>query len=249
MKRYKLVIEYEGSAYCGWQKQKKLPSIQQTLEAAIEKFSGEKVQVHAAGRTDAGVHALGQVVHFDFTNIGQHPPKTIMDAINFHLRRNRISVQSVAEVTEDFHARYSAKMRYYKYIILARMSPPVIDRHCWHVKAELSLDEIKRGAQYLIGTHDFSSFRAANCQSKSPIKTIEEISVEKKEQNIIIHIKAISFLHHMVRNIVGTLKLVGTGRIPAEAIEIILESKDRGKAGPTAPAQGLFFVKVDYSKK
>jgi len=252
--RWKLVIEYDGTDYCGWQKQDRHMSVQQALERSIFDFSGEVVETYAAGRTDAGVHAVGQVVHFDLAR--ESTVKEVRDAINYHLRvqNHRICVFSAEPVDSEFHARFSAKKRYYCYRIVANRACDMIigDKYFWYLKNDLDVDAMQAGAKYLEGKHDFSSFRASECQAKSPVKTIDEIIIKEVYHPVIqgkyieVWIEAKSFLHHQVRNIVGTLKDVGIGRIKPEDMQKILDAKDRSAAGLTAPASGLFFIKVEY---
>lgn len=243
--RYKITIEYDGTNFHGWQRQAEISSVQATIENAIEKFTNEKVTLHVAGRTDAGVHALAQVAHFDLQkNFETHK---IITAINHYVRNNFISIISCDKMDESFHARFNAKSRSYTYKIINRKSPPALDKNrVWFVPINLNVEKMREGAKYLIGRHDFTSFRASECQAKSPIKTIDHINIEKQGDLILIHVKAKSFLHHMVRNIVGTLKLVGSEKIEPEKITDIINDKNRCSAGPNAPACGLYFVKVEY---
>lgn len=244
MQRYKITIEYDGTDYCGWQRQDAL-SIQECVEKAIYAFSGEEVLVTACGRTDAGVHAYGQVAHFDLEK--PHPTHTVVGAINYHLRPHKIVITKAELVDQEFHARFSAQKRYYRYLIVNRQSPPALDaKRCWFVRAKLDLEKMRMAAQYLIGTHDFTSFRAAQCQAASPVKTLDFIEISNFENTIIFDFAARSFLHHMVRNIVGTLKMVGEGRISPDEVAQMIEAKDRSSAGMTAPAHGLYFMRVEY---
>ncbi len=245
MPRYKLIIEYNGTNFSGWQTQAHSPSIQQSIEKAIEKFSFQKVNIHAAGRTDAGVHAFGQVAHFDLEK--SYRLKEVQGAINHHLKPLPINIIDCEEVDNVFHARFSAKKRYYRYIILNRKSSSIFSKdRAWHLRDELNFLDMQEAANILIGQHDFTSFRAKHCQAHSPIKTMDEISIFKEKDQVIIDLKAKSFLHHMVRNIVGSLSLVGQGKWNKDDIARILKAKDRQYAAATAPACGLYFVKVDY---
>ncbi len=245
MPRYKITIEYDGNGLAGWQRQDDQPSVQQHIETALEKFSGEKAPVFAAGRTDAGVHACGQAAHFDL--VKEFPPRQIRDGINFHIKPAAISVLSAEEVPDDFHARFSAKKRYYRYRIINRISPLTIDRdYAWHIKENLDEKAMHEAAQILVGNHDFTSFRASECQAKSPVKTIDEISVLRTGEEVFIGVSALSFLHHMVRNITGTLRLVGSGKWSADDLKNALLAKDRSMGGSTAPAHGLYFMRVEY---
>jgi tRNA pseudouridine38-40 synthase len=231
----------------GWQRQLDGPSIQEYLEKVLEILSGTHSEVAAAGRTDAGVHALAQVAHIDFdTNM---EPWKIREAFNANLRQLEapVSVLDIEEVSPDFHARFSAKGRGYIYKILNRRAPSVLQNNrVWWVPVELDVEAMKEGAKYLLGNHDFTSFRAAACQAKSPIKTLDKLDIEKIGDEIIFTVEAKSFLHHQVRNMVGTLKMVGDGKLKPEDIKTILEAKDRSKAGATAPACGLYLSKVVY---
>lgn len=247
--RFKLTIEYDGTNLCGWQKQNNQDSVQVRLEKAIFELTKEKVETIASGRTDAGVHALGQVVHFDLpTNIALNFDEyKLRKGINHFLKNQQVSVISIEKVNEDFHARFSAKKRFYRYIILNRPSPPVIDQNrVWHVANKLDLENIIKGAKYFEGKHDFTSFRASECQAQNPVKTIDEIKISKDGDRLYIDVSALSFLHHMIRNISGTLKEVGEGKRNPEDIKKIIEAKNRSEAGMTAPACGLYFVKVAY---
>ncbi len=245
MTRYKLKIEYDGTGIHGWQRQKNDLTLQEIFEDSLYKLTNEKIEVVASGRTDAGVHAFGQVVHFDLNK--DWDEFKILTGLNHHLIRKSISVLSSKKVSDDFHSRFSAKKRYYRYIILNRKSPsPLYRGRAWHVVNKLDTKKMRDAAKYLIGTHDFSSFRASECQSKNPIKTLESIDITEKGDQIIFDISAISFLHHQCRNMVGTLKEVGEGKIHPEDISAIIESKSRSEAGVTAPAHGLYFMKVEY---
>jgi tRNA pseudouridine38-40 synthase len=245
MPRYKLTIEYDGTGLAGWQRQDHMPSVQQYLEEAIHKFSGEEVATFVAGRTDAGVHAKGQVVHFDLAR--GKKLKEVRDGINFHIKPATISVLQAQEVSPEFHARFSAKKRFYRYRIINRVPKPVLERfYVWHIHENLNALAMQEAAQILVGTHDFTSFRATECQAKSPVKTIDEITITKMLEEITIDISAQSFLHHMVRNIVGTLRFVGNGKWTPEDMKKALEAKNRSAAGVTAPPHGLYFMRVEY---
>ena len=245
MNRYKITIEYFGTNFVGWQKQENGISVQEAIEDAIFAFTKQKAMVYAAGRTDAGVHARGQVGHFDLDeSIGN---VRLMRALNHFIMPHKISIISCEKVTEDFHARFSAKKRHYEYIILNRSAYGVIDEdRVWHVHQHLDLDKMKKAAACLIGHHDFSSFRSKECQAHSPMKTLDEVEILSEGDYIKFRLSSKSFLHHMVRNIVGTLSMVGAGKFQPEDIKSILEAKDRVAAGVTAPACGLYFMKVLY---
>lgn len=245
MTRWKLILEYDGAPFVGWQRQDNGPSVQAALERAVEAFSGETVTVHAAGRTDAGVHAAGQVAHIDLAK--DTTADTVRDAINFHLKPDPVAVLTAEAVDADFHARFSATMRYYRYRILNRRAPAALTRgHVWHVGVALDPAAMHEAGQRLVGRHDFTSFRAVACQADSPVKTLDALTVEAAGEEIHIRIRARSFLHHQVRNIAGTLKLVGEGKWTAGDVTAALAARDRSRAGPTAPAEGLCLMRVDY---
>jgi len=251
--RWKLTIEYDGTPFAGWQIQENAPSVQGEIEKAIKAFSGETVDTWVAGRTDAGVHALGQVAHVDLEK--EWPEKTVRDAINAHLRPHPISVIKAEPVPQDFNARTSAKKRTYCYkMITGRMADPVLERNrVWHVTWEMDIPAMHKAAQYLLGKHDFSSFRAAACQANSPIRTLDRCDVIQVShdptfgQHIEIWAEARSFLHHQIRNIAGALRVVGEGKWAPEEVKRVLEAADRTKnEAAMAPACGLYFVRVDY---
>lgn len=245
MPRYRFDIEYDGSGFAGWQRQENGLTIQQVMEEAIYAFSGEAAVLHAAGRTDAGVHATGQVAHCDL--VREWPLRILRDATNFHLRPHRVAVIAAVMVPSTFHARFSAIGRAYLYRILNRSAPPVLERQrVWHVPSPLNLEVMQAAALLLTGRHDFTSFRASQCQAASPIKTLDQLSLSRVGEEIRIVAKARSFLHHQVRNMVGTLKQVGDGRWPPERISQILDACNRSAAGPTAPPEGLYLTEVQY---
>ncbi|MPZ10830.1 MAG: tRNA pseudouridine(38-40) synthase TruA [Kiloniellaceae bacterium] len=245
MTRYKIVVEYDGGGFVGWQRQANGPSVQAALEAAIREFCGESVLVEGAGRTDAGVHALAQVAHFDLAK--DTTPETVMAAVNFHLKPAPVAVLSAEAVAGDFHARFSAIRRAYLYRIVNRRAPLALARgRAWFVPQPLDAAAMHGAAQALVGHHDFTSFRASECQAKSPVKTLDLLSVTRAGEAIEIRAEARSFLHHQVRNFVGSLKLVGEGRWRAEDLRAALAARDRAAAGPTAPAAGLYLTEVGY---
>ena len=245
MPRYRLTLEYDGGPFLGWQRQAEGASVQGALEDAIEKLSAERVTVTGAGRTDAGVHALGQVAHFDMDK--PFTADKVRDALNHHLKPHPVSVLAAQEVSPDFHARFSATSRHYLFRILNRRSPPALDRgRVWPVQIALDADAMQAGAQFLLGQHDFTTFRAAECQSASPIKTLDALSVSRRAEEIHIEASARSFLHHQIRSFAGTLKLVGEGKWPPLAVKKALEAKDRAACGPVAPPDGLYLTRVDY---
>lgn len=247
VQRYKITVEYDGTGLLGWQKQLDGPSVQEYLEKAVFSFLGQNTEVYGAGRTDAGVHALGQVAHFDLENAID--PFRVREAMNAHLRNldAPVSVLKAELVDENFNARFSAKGRSYIYKITNRRSPLVLDKYrSWWVYVPLDVEKMRAGAKFLLGHHDFTSFRAAKCQAKSPIKTLDKLDIVQNGENIAFYVEARSFLHHQVRNMVGTLKLVGDGHLTPEDIKTILENKNRASAGPTAPAHGLYLNQITY---
>jgi tRNA pseudouridine38-40 synthase len=246
MARYKLTIEYDGTGYSGWQKQENVPTIQQALQDAFKKFLGYEPDITGSGRTDAGVHARGQVAHLDV----EEPKWTadcLMTAGNHYLKNTGIALLNVDVVRDEFHARFDAIKRFYTYKIINRRAPLTWQKtQAWQVYQVLDVEMMQQAANILVGHHDFSSFRDSQCQSLSPIKTLDCISIETKKNIIQIHVSARSFLHHQVRIIVGTLVEVGRGKINVEHMKKILEARDRCAAGLTAPAQGLYFDRVYY---
>lgn len=244
--RYKITIEYDGSEFCGWQKQNYGISIQSVIESAIQSFTNsDNIQVIGAGRTDAGVHAKGQVAHFDLQKI--YNPDKIISAINHFVRPHKISILNCITVDNDFHARFSAIKRSYTYRIINRKAPVMIEKKlCWWFRKPLLIDPMRQAAQYLVGQHNFTSFRSSICQARSPIRTIDSIQLLQDTDIITITITARSFLHHMVRNIVGTLTAVGETKWHPHDIQQILLAKSRAAAGQTAPPQGLYFMSVEY---
>jgi tRNA pseudouridine38-40 synthase len=245
MGRYHITIEYDGRPFVGWQRQDNGPSVQGALEDAIEKLSALRVTVTGAGRTDAGVHAKGQVAHFDLKK--EFAPDKLRDALNHFLRPQPVVVLDAAMAAENFHARFSATKRHYLYRILNRRSPPALDAgKVWHVSPALDVEAMHKGAQCLVGHHDFTTFRAAECQAASPIKTLDRLDVSRDGDEIHIRASARSFLHHQIRSFTGTLKLVGEGKWMPSDVAKALAAKDRTACGPVAPPDGLYLVKVDY---
>jgi tRNA pseudouridine38-40 synthase len=245
MPRYRLTLEYDGTPFVGWQMQAAGLSVQGRLIEAIRKFSGETADVRGAGRTDAGVHALGQVAHFDLDR--EWPTETVRAAVNFHLKPDPIAVLACAVVPATFDARYSAVARHYRYRILSRPAPPALDRdRVWWVPQQLDAAAMGEAAAHLVGRHDFTTFRAAGCQAKSPVKTLDRLAVSTVRDEIILEASARSFLHHQVRSMVGSLKLVGEGKWSGGDLEAALAARDRAACGPVAPARGLYLVGVDY---
>lgn len=245
MPRYKLIVEYDGTDFVGWQRQANGLSVQQAIEDAVREFSGETVGVFGAGRTDAGVHALGQCCHLDLAR--EHPPGTVRDALNAHLRPRPISVLAAELVPGEFDARRAARQRRYLYRIVNRRSPLAIERNrAWQIAKPLDAAAMHRAARALVGEHDFTSFRSANCQARSPIKTLEQLDIVREGEEIRITARAGSFLHNQVRAMVGTLAWVGEGRWREDDVMQALAARDRRRAGPNAPPCGLYLVAVTY---
>jgi tRNA pseudouridine38-40 synthase len=245
MTRFKLLLEYDGGPYVGWQRQKNGHSVQAALETAARAFCGKDIAVHGAGRTDAGVHALGQVAHIDIAQ--DRDSETVLDALNHFLIDEPIVVLAAEAVNGEFHARFSATGRHYRYRILNRRPRPAVNRgQVWWVPTVLDVEAMNDAAQELIGEHDFTSFRATLCQAKSPVKSIEKLTVRRDGEEILIEVSARSFLHHQVRNIAGTLSLVGKGKWTRKDVADALAARERAAGGPTAPADGLYLVRVDY---
>jgi tRNA pseudouridine38-40 synthase len=243
--RYKISVEYDGGPFVGWQRQDTGPSIQAALEDAIVAFTGERVHVQCAGRTDAGVHARGQVAHFDLA--AEKPIEEVRGALNFHLKPQPIVVLTVELAPPGFHARFSATWRRYRYRILNRRAPAALDRNqVWHVPVRLDEAAMAEAAAVLVGRHDFNSFRSVACQSKTSIKTLDLLSVRRDGEEIDIEVGSRSFLHNQVRILVGTLQLVGRGQWSKRDVEEALAACDRTRAGPTAPPVGLCLVEVRY---
>lgn len=245
MTRWKLTVEYDGAPFVGWQRQENGPSVQAALEDAIFAFCGERVPVFGAGRTDTGVHAAGQVAHVDIAREAR--ADTVRDALNFHLKPAPVAVLDAVAVGEDFHARFSAIRRAYRYRIVNRRAPLALELgRAWHLVQPLDAAAMHEAAQRLVGNHDFTSFRSSICQAPSPVKTLDRLDVARLGEAIEIVAEARSFLHHQVRNLVGTLKLVGEGKWTADHVSVVLAARDRSKAGPTAPPEGLTLERVDY---
>jgi tRNA pseudouridine38-40 synthase len=243
--RYRLTLEYDGTPFCGWQRQAGDLSVQQVLEEAIERFSGERVVTQAAGRTDAGVHALGQVVHFDL--VREWDAFRVREALNYHTKPHPLAVLACDVVGEQFEARFSATARCYEYRILNRRARPALDQHrVWHVPVVLDPQAMHAAAQLILGKHDFTTFRAAECQAKSPVKTLDVLSVSRQAEMIVVTAKARSFLHSQVRSMVGSLKLVGEGKWSPADFRAALDARDRSRCGPLAPPDGLYLTRVDY---
>ena len=245
MTRWKLTIEYDGRSFMGWQRQDHGPSVQQSLEGALFRMTGEMAAVHAAGRTDAGVHALAMAAHVEIEKgVTEH---RLREGFNALVRPDPISVTTVEKVSEDWHARFSCIGRKYLYRILNRRAPPALDRgRVWHVAVPLDVEAMAEGAAMLLGTHDFTTFRSVHCQSNSPVKTLDELQVSRVGEEVHIKAAARSFLHHQVRSMVGCLGLVGRGQWQPGDIRKALEARDRAELGLNAPAEGLYFVEASY---
>jgi tRNA pseudouridine38-40 synthase len=245
--RYKITVEYDGGPFVGWQRQESGPSIQAALEDAVLAFTGERVAVHGAGRTDAGVHAHGQVAHFDLA--AEKRLEEVRGALTFHLKPQPIVVVSAETAPEGFHARFSATHRRYRYRILNRRTPAAIERgHVWHVPVPLDSEAMQAAAAVLVGRHDFDSFRSAACQARSSLKTLDTLAVGRCGEELRIEVGARSFLHNQVRILVGTLQLVGRGQWRKADVEAALAARDRTRAGPTAPPEGLCLMEVRYDR-
>ena len=245
MPRYKMTIEYDGTEFCGWQKQKDGLSVQEVLEKALAVFAHEETEIYASGRTDAGVHAYGQVAHFDLSK-----DINVFSAIasfNALVRPHAIGVLNIEKVDENFHARFSAKERTYIYKVLNRRTPAVLDKNrVWQIGLPLDVPKMQKAALLLLGKHDFSTFRASECQAKSPIKTLNELTITRRGDYVFFLVKARSFLHHQVRNMVGSLVEVVLGRWSVSDFEKAFQACDRTKGGQTAPASGLYFQSIEY---
>ncbi|MDA8584805.1 tRNA pseudouridine(38-40) synthase TruA [Rhodobacteraceae bacterium] len=249
MPRYAIKIEYDGRPFAGWQRQNNVPSVQGAIESALAKLQSDVPKIAAAGRTDAGVHALGQVAHCDMAQTWD--PFRLSEALNYHLKPAPIAIIACAAVDDDWHARFSALERQYLFRIAARRAPLVHDAgQIWHVKRDLDVDAMRQGAAHLIGQHDFTTFRSTMCQAKSPIKTMGEITFDTRPYprgtEIIAKLRARSFLHNQVRSIIGTLEKVGTGAWAPEDVKTALLAKDRAACGPVSPPDGLYLINVTY---
>lgn len=252
--RWKITIEYDGRAFAGWQRQENAPSVQQVIEQAIHDFCGQAIRVHAAGRTDAGVHAHGQVAHFDL-DYGARPltPYNFAKGLNALMRPHPVAILHAEQAHPDFHARFDALNKLYIYRIVNRAAPPVLEAgRVTHVRPALDVAAMDGAAKLLLGHHDFTTFRDSDCQAKSPMRTLDRLDVRARPydahggQEIMVEAEARSFLHHQVRNMVGTLILVGQGKWRADDVAAALAARDRTRGGPTAPPDGLYLARIDY---
>lgn len=245
MPRYRLTIEYDGRAYHGFQAQDGLPTVQGAIETAVTAFCGQTVRIAAAGRTDTGVHATGQVIHIDLDRTW--PARTVMDALNAHLMSEAVAMLDCGVVDDDWHARFSATGRRYLFRLLNRPAPPVLDAgRVWHVKKPLDADRMQAAAQALVGFHDFTTFRDIGCQARSPLRTLDVARVTRIGDEVRLEFEARSFLHSQVRSMTGTLVQVGLGRWTVDAVAAALAARDRAACGPVAPPDGLYLTGVVY---
>ena len=247
MQRYKIKIEYEGTPFVGWQFQKNGQSVQEVLQKAIFNFSKEKVVVIGAGRTDSGVHALAQVAHFDLKKKIKIKKKSLLPAINQNIGNKPVTVLKINKVNKKFHARFNAKKRTYQYTIVNRQSPLTLQKNkAWHIRKKLDVKAMQKGTKLLLGTHDFSTFRASSCGAKSPIKTMEKISIKKNKDKITLKFTSKSFLQQQVRSMVGCIKYLGDGKWNLDTFKKSFKSKSRIKCAPPAPACGLYLKNISY---
>ena len=246
MYRYQIIIEYDGTNYVGWQSQINGKSIQNEIEKILSKILKENVRIHGSGRTDAGVHACNQSAHFDIKNNILNKYKFI-SSLNYFLNKKNISIKKITKRNSKFHARFSAKEREYKYIILNRSSPPALDKYkVWHIRSKLDLKVLKKASKKLIGTHNFNAFRSSNCQASSPVRTLKKIKITKKNEKISFVLNSQSFLKNQVRSIIGCLKYVSENKWDIKDLEKVLKSKNRKYCAPPAPACGLYLEKIIY---
>ena len=247
MPRYKMVVEYDGTPYVGWQRQENGHSVQAAVEAAILSLTSETVVIRGAGRTDSGVHALGQVIHADLSR--EWAPFKLRNALNAHLMMasEKVSIIDIDRVSDDFDARFSALRRHYLYRIISRRAPLAIEaKRAWWVSKDLDHEAMHAAAQMLVGHHDFTTFRSAHCQAASPIRTLDRLDVTRQGELIEIRASAQSFLHNQIRSFAGTLKLAGEGKMSPQDVRAALEARSRAACGPVAPPEGLYFMQVDY---
>ena len=245
MPRYKIKIEYDGTKFVGWQYQKNGLSIQEIIQKAIFKFSGEKIIIFGAGRTDSGVHATGQMAHFDVKK--KIKKKNFILGVNQYIGNNPVTILNIIKTDNNFHSRFDAKKRTYQYVIINRQSPLALEKNkAWHIRKKLDLKSMKKGARLLLGTHDFSTFRASSCGAKSPIKTLRRVSIKKKKDKLIFKFISKSFLQQQVRSMVGCIKYLGEGKWELDEFKKVFKSKNRLKCAPPAPSCGLYLTKINY---
>ncbi len=245
MPRYRLIIEYDGTDFCGWQTQKEGRAVHDALADALNAYCGARAAIYGAGRTDSGVHALAQCAHFDLDQ--DKETHELARAMNFHLRGQKVAILAAEKTDQEFHARFSATQRHYVYIIANRAAPPVLmAARAWHIPQKLDAHKMAQAAKTLIGRHDFTTFRAAACQALSPVKTLEALEVKRQGELIIIRASAKSFLQHQVRSLVGALAFVGLGKMPLEQMTQIREARNRALCPPLAPPAGLYLARIDY---
>ena len=245
MQRYQIKVEYDGTNFVGWQYQKNGFSIQEILQKAIFQFSREKVTVTGAGRTDAGVHAIGQIAHFDLKK--KIKKRNFLLGVNQYIGKNPVIILSIKKTHNKFHSRFDAKKRTYQYVIINRQSPLALQKNkAWHIRKKLDLNAMKKGAKLLLGTHDFSTFRASSCGAKSPIKTLRRVSIKKKKDKLIFKFISKSFLQQQVRSMVGCIKYLGEGKWELDEFKKAFESKNRLRCAPPAPSCGLYLTKINY---
>ncbi len=245
--RYKLTIEYDGAPYCGWQKQDEHPTVQGTIETALKSIFEQDIPLTVAGRTDAGVNALGQIAHMDLEDTKRLDGPGIAKALNAFLYDKKIAILDAQNVPDDFHARFSAKNKLYRYVILNRPAPPAADMKVWNIRHPLDVAAMHRSAQALLGSHDFTSYRDKECQAKSPVRNMKRLDIFKDGELVIFEAEAQSFLHHQMRNFIGTFVQVGLGKEDVTYPKTVLDAKERRLAGQTAPPQALFLVSIAYS--
>ena len=245
MPRYKIKIEYDGTKFVGWQYQKNGLSIQEIIQKAIFKFSGEKIIIFGAGRTDSGVHATGQIAHFDLKK--KIKKKNFILGVNQYIGNNPVTILNIKKTNNKFHSRFDAKERTYQYVIINRQSPLALQKNkAWHIRKKLDLNAMKKGAKLLLGTHDFSTFRASSCGAKSPIKTLKKISIKKNNERIIIKFTSKSFLQQQVRSMVGCIKYLAKGKWQFDEFKSAFKSRKRSNCAPPAPPCGLYLTKISY---
>ena len=246
MFRYQIKIEYDGTDFVGWQYQKNGKSVQGVLQKILLQFLKKKIIVVGSGRTDSGVHAIEQSAHIDLEK-KIFEKKKILQSLNFYLRNYPIAITDIKEKDQNFHARHSAKKRTYKYLIINRMSPPVLKKNrAWHIRKKLDVKVMKKGSKMLLGTHDFSTFRTSSCQAKSPVKTMEKISIKKSKDKITLKFVSRSFLQQQVRSMVGCIKYLGEGKWSVDNFKKSFKSKKRSNCAPPAPACGLYLERIKY---